>query len=77
MGKDGAGYLWDLRMPEKELRRTSLTQPQQWEGDDNDSSEEASVATVEDAASDAVDPPEGAAEVLLYSAVAAFVHPLL
>ena len=66
VGKGGAGYVWDLNLSEKDARRTSLLQPSQWEDNASDTSDEASVATAEDVASDLNEPPEGAAEANLF-----------
>ena len=65
VGKGGAGYQWDLNLSEKDARRTSLIQSLQWEDNVSDTSDEASVTTVEDVASDLNEAPEGAAEAIL------------
>ena len=65
VGKGGAGYQWDLNLSEKDARRTSLLYPSFWDDDFSDTSDETSVATAEDVASDLNEPPEGAAEVSL------------
>lgn len=65
VGKGGAGYLWELNLSEKDARRTSLLQPSHWQDNVSDTSDEASVATAEDVASDLNEPPEGAAEARL------------
>ena len=66
VGSGGAGYLWELNVSSHDLYRMSLNPPPHWEADVSDTSDEASVATVEDIASDALDPPEGASEVSLF-----------
>jgi len=63
VGKGGAGFLWEQHLEEREAARTSLAQPILGDQEDGNSSDEASITTVEDMASDAIDPPEEAAEV--------------
>ena len=64
VGKGGAGFLWELHMDERQLTRTSLARPPPWSARDDDSSDEASVTTIEDISSEANEPTEGAVEVI-------------
>lgn len=64
VGKGGAGFLWELHLDERQLTRTSLARPPPWSAQDEDSSDEASVTTIEDISSEANEPTEGAAEVI-------------
>ena len=63
VGRGGAGFLWELHLDERQLTRTSLARPPPWTAGDDDSSDEASVTTIEDISSDANEPTEGIAEV--------------
>ena len=73
VGNGGAGYLWDLNLSKNDAKRTSLIQPSQWDDAISETSDEASVATAEDIASDLNEPPEGAAE----ASPTRFLHVLL